>query len=119
VAEEVKTTEPPPHIVGDPDVVIVGTLVGETTVTVTGLDGTEVQPVKIRRTEYVPLPITVMALAVEPLLQMFPKEKEDVNTTVPPSQKVVGPPAEILGINTSNIFTVKVSFTTQPLENVL
>lgn len=35
---------------------------------------------------------------VSPVDQVFPVAEEDVNTTSPPEQKVVGPPAEIAGV---------------------
>ena len=40
---------------------------------------------------------TVIDCVVAPVDQRFPLEAEEVNTTDPPVQKVVGPPAVIVG----------------------
>ena len=44
---------------------------------------------------------------VAPVDQTLPLAEEDVNTTLPPAQKVVGPPAVIVGVAGSG-FTVTV-----------
>lgn len=44
---------------------------------------------------------------VAPFDQRFPFAADDVNTTLPPAQKVVAPPAVIVGV-VGNAFTVTV-----------
>ena len=41
--------------------------------------------------------VTVIVCVVSPVDQVFPVDTEDVNTTEPPSQNVVGPPALTVG----------------------
>ena len=48
-----------------------------------------------------------MVCVVAPLDQIFPVTAEDVNTTLPPVQKVVAPPAVIVGVD-GNALTVTV-----------
>ena len=54
--------------------------------------------------------------AVDPLDQVFPVTDDDVRTTFPPVQKVVGPPAETVGVGSDpESVSVWVSvFETQP-----
>ena len=42
--------------------------------------------------------MTVIACVVAPFDQVFPVAELEVNVTEPPEQKVVGPPAEIVGV---------------------
>jgi hypothetical protein len=49
-------------------------------------------------TEYDPLLFTVIDCVVAPLLHTFPLAAEDVSTTELPSQKVVAPEAEMVGV---------------------
>ena len=51
--------------------------------------------------------MTVIAWVVAPFDQRFPVADEDVNTTLPPVQKVVAPPAVTVGV-AGNGFTVTV-----------
>ena len=46
---------------------------------------------------YAPLALTVIDWVVSVVDQVFPVETEDVSTTEPPVQNVVGPPAVITG----------------------
>jgi hypothetical protein len=48
-----------------------------------------------------------MDCVVAPVDQTFPLAEEDVKTTLPPAQKVNGPPAEIVGV-AGNAVTVTV-----------
>jgi hypothetical protein len=42
--------------------------------------------------------VTVIACVVAPFDQVFPVAELEVKVTDPPEQKVVGPPAEIVGV---------------------
>jgi hypothetical protein len=42
--------------------------------------------------------VTVIACVVAPFDQVFPVAELEVKVTEPPEQKVVGPPAEIVGV---------------------
>ena len=94
--EEVKVTEPPAQKVVGPLAVIVGVGGSGFTVTVTGKDITPHNPVETL-TVNVPPAVTVMDCVVAPVDHEFPVVAEEVNTTEPPEQKVVGPPAVIVG----------------------
>ena len=109
--EEVRITEFPSQNVVTPPAVIVGVAgVGFTNTSVEA-EAPEVHPSRICSTVYDPVVATVMDCVVSPVDHTFPVEAEDVNTTEPPAeQKVVGPPAVIVG--TVGIgFTVTVSET--------
>jgi len=67
------------------------------TVTVIEEDIGEVQPVTVVVTLYVPELVTVIACVVSPSDQVSPELADEVNTTEPPWQNVVAPPAEIVG----------------------
>ena len=41
---------------------------------------------------------TVIDCVVAPVDHVFPVAEDDVKVTLPPEQKVVGPPAEIVGV---------------------
>ena len=56
-------------------------------------------------TAYEPLSVTVILLDVDPVFQRLPVEALEVNITLSPIQKVVGPLAVITGIG-GNGFTV-------------
>ena len=56
-------------------------------------------------TAYEPLSVTVILLDVAPLFHRLPVAALEVNTTLSPIQKVVGPLAVITGIG-GNAFTV-------------
>ena len=105
--EEVNTTLPPAQNVNGPPAEIVGVAGIGFTVTVVPADVAEVQPPLVTETVYVPEVETVIDCVVAPVDQRFPLAEEEVNTTLPPAQKVVGPPAEIVGVAGSG-FTVTV-----------
>ena len=50
--------------------------------------------------------LTVIAPVVAPVDQVIPLATDEVNTTLPPAQKVVGPLAEIVAVGA--VFTVTV-----------
>lgn len=106
-AEEVKTTEPPAQKEVGPPAVIVGVAGVGLTVTVVEADVAEHPFASINVTVYEPLEVTVIDCEVAPVDQVFPVTADDVNTTDPPEQKVVGPPAVIVGTAGSG-FTVTV-----------
>jgi Cu/Ag efflux protein CusF len=97
--DEVKTTLPPAQNVNGPPAEIVGVEGSGFTVTVVPADVAEVQPPLVTATVYVPDVETVIDCVVAPVDQTFPVAEEDVNTTLPPAQKVNGPPAEIVGVD--------------------
>jgi hypothetical protein len=57
-----------------------------------------VQPPLEKLTLYVPLSVTTMDGVVAPFDQVIPVAAEDVKVTEPPSQKVVGPDAVMVGV---------------------
>jgi len=68
------------------------------TVTVVPADVADVQPAVVTATVYVPEVETVIDCVVAPVDQTFPLADDEVNTTLPPAQKVNGPPAEMVGV---------------------
>ena len=118
--DEVKVTELPEQNVVGPLVVIVGTGGSGLAVTVIGEDTTPHNPVETL-TVKVPLEETVIDCVVAPVDQVFPVVEEEVSTTEPPEQNVVGPPAVIVGTGGVG-FTVTVVATEveeqEPLETV-
>lgn len=95
-AEDVKVTDPPEQKVVGPPGVIVGVAGGGVTVTVTPAL-VELHVPFDTETVYVPEVETVMDCVVAVVDQVFPVGDEEVNTTDPPVQKVVGPPGVITG----------------------
>ena len=96
--EDVSTTEPPAQNVVEPLADIVGVAGVGFTVTISLAEAFELQPLLVTVTVKVPEAVTVMDCVVAPFDQRFPVADEEVNTTFPPEQKVVGPPAEIVGV---------------------
>lgn len=97
-ADEVNTTLPPSQNVVAPVTAIVGVVASGFTLTVVPADTAEVQFPLLKVTEYVPEVVTVIDGVVAPFDHTFPVAAEEVNTTLPPAQKVVGPPAVIVGV---------------------
>ena len=95
--DDVNTTEPPAQNLVGPLGVIVGTAGKAYTVTTVAKELPEEHPAKICSTVYEPLLVTVIDCVVSPVDQRFPLEAEEVSMTEPPSQKVVGPAAVIVG----------------------
>lgn len=118
--EEVKVTEPPAQNVVGPLAVITGTGGSAFTITTTG-EEVEVHDPLETVTVYEPLVETVIDCVVAPVDQVFPVVEEEVSTTEPPEQNVVGPPAVIIGTGGVG-FTVTVVATDveeqEPLETV-
>ena len=96
-AEEVKVTLPPEQNVVGPIAVTVGTGGIGVTVTSVEADVAEVQPSKVTDTVYEPAADDVMLEEVSFVDQIFPVGAEDVNTTLPPAQKLSGPLAVMVG----------------------
>lgn len=96
--EDVNVTLPPAQNVVGPLVAISG--VEGKGFTVTVLDPlAETHPLPfVTFTVYVPDELTVMDCVVAPVLQVFPVALDEVNVTLPPVQKVVGPLAETVGV---------------------
>ena len=105
--EDVNTTLPPAQKVVGPPAEIVGVAGKAVTVTVVPTELAEVQPPLVTFTVYVPDAETVIDWVVAPVDHVFPVADEEVKTTLPPAQKVNGPPAEIVGV-AGNGFTVTV-----------
>jgi hypothetical protein len=77
------------------------------TVTVVPADGAEVQPPLVTVTVYVPPVVTVIDWVVSPVDHTLPLADDEVKVTLPPAQKVVGPPGVTVGV-AGNGFTVTV-----------
>ena len=105
-ALEDKVTLPPWQKVVDPPAVIVGEGL-LFTVTVTGEDVEEHPLLFVTETVKTPVLVTVMLCEAALLLQLLPLEALEVSTTLPPWQKVVGPPALIEAVGFE--FTVTVT----------
>jgi hypothetical protein len=105
--DEVNTTLPPAQKVNGPPAEIVGVAGNAVTVTVVPAEVAEVQPPLVTATVYVPDVETVIDCVVAPVDQTFPLADDEVKTTLPPAQKVNGPPAVIVGVAGSG-FTVTV-----------
>ena len=101
---------------------IVGVAGAALTVTTTDADEGDVQPPEVAVTVYVPEVVTVIACVVALLDHVFPELADEVKTTDPPAQKVVGPPAEIVGVLgiglTVTVVAVDVAVQPDALETV-
>ncbi len=95
--EEVNTTSSPAQKVVGPSAEMVGVAGVGFTVMVVPAEAGDVQPPLVVVTVYVPEDETVIDCVVAPVDQLFPLAEEEVKTTLPPEQNVVGPPAEIVG----------------------
>jgi hypothetical protein len=98
LAEEVKVKLPPSQKVVGPEVVIVGVIGFGLTVTDVAAEAVEVQVPVICLTVKLPEAVTEIVRVVAPLLQRLPEVADEVKVTPPPSQKVVGPKAVIVGV---------------------
>lgn len=94
--EDVSVTEPPVQNAIGPLAVMVGVAGIGLTVTTVGTDEDEQLPLTTV-TVYEPPVVTVMDCVVAPFDQVFPVAEEEVKTTEPPAQNVVGPPAVMVG----------------------
>jgi hypothetical protein len=108
--DEVKVTLPPVQNVTGPPAVIVGVAGIGFTVTVVPADAAEVQPALVTVTVYVPPVVTVIDWVVAPVDHTLPVADEELKVTLPPAQKVVGPPGVIVGVAGIG-FTVPVTAT--------
>ena len=95
--DDVNVTLPPEQKVVGPPAEIVGIAGNGFTVTVVPTEVAVHVPL-LTVTVYVPAAETVIDCVVAPVDHVFPVAEEDVNVTLPPEQKVVGPPAEIVGV---------------------
>ena len=111
--DEVNITEPEQNVVG-PLAVIVGTAGKAFTVTLVAAEVAEHKPL-VTVTEYVPEAETVIACVVSPVDHRLSIAEDEVKITESPAQKVVGPPAEIVGVAGVG-FTVTVSLIEFPEE---
>lgn len=96
--EEVKVTEPPEQKVVGPPAVMVGVAGVALTVTTVAAEVAEHPDPFVTVTVYDPAALTVIDCVVAPVDQRFPEAEDEVNVTDPPEQKVVGPPAVIVGV---------------------
>jgi len=96
---DVSVTLPPAQNVSGPPAVIVGVAGKLFTVTVVGVEEADVQPAAfVTCTEYDPVALTVMLEVVAPVDQRYEVPALEVSVTLPPVQKVNGPPAVIVGV---------------------
>ena len=79
------------------------------TVTVVPADAAVPCPVIVMVTVYVPLVVTIIACAVDPVLHKYPSAVLDVSVTLPPEQKVVAPDAVIIGVGTPHVVNADVT----------
>lgn len=94
----------------------------EFTVTIVPADAADVQLPLVTVTVYVPEADTVIDCVVAPLDQRFPVADDDVKTTLPPVQKVVGPPAVIVGVAGAGVTVIVLAvdgFEVQPFTVVV
>ena len=98
VEDEVKTTEPPSQNVVVLPAVIVGVEGVVLTVTEMVFDAGETQFPSSTVTEYDPEVETVIDCVVAPVDQTLLLADDEVNTTEPPEQNVVAPPAVTTGV---------------------
>ena len=108
---EVKVTEPPAQKVVGPPGVIVGVGKDEFTVTTVGKEVREVQPATTAKTVTLCEVVTVVVVVKSPVLQLFPLDALEVSTTLPPVQKVVGPPL-IVGVGGIGLTVTTTAFET-------
>mgnify|MGYP000695548823 CR=1 FL=1 len=82
-------------------------VVNGVTVTAVAPLATDTQPLpSVTVTEYEPASVAVMACVVSPLLQEYDEPELAVKTTLPPEQKVIGPPAVIVAVGNALTVTV-------------
>jgi hypothetical protein len=114
--DDVKVTEPPAQNVVEPPAVMVGVVGFAFTVTTVAVE-VAVQPEPfVIVTVYEPEELTVMDCDVAPVDHVFPLAADEVNVTEPPLQKVVGPPAVMVGVDgfALTVTTVAVDVAEQP-----
>lgn len=95
--EDVKSTEPPAQNVVGPFAETTGAVGAGLTVTSIGADVAEQPLPSVYVTLYVPLVVTVIACDTADVDQTLPDACEDVKSTEPPAQNVVGPLGVIVG----------------------
>jgi len=95
--DEVKTTEPPEQKVVTPLAVMVGIEGIGLTVTAVAAELAEHKPLSTV-TEYEPEAKTVIDCVISPVDQKLSVDDDEVRITEPPSQNVVGPLAEMVGV---------------------
>lgn len=96
--DEVRTTLPPIQNVVGPPALIVGVGGIGFTVTVVPADGADEQPATVTVTVYVPAVETLIDCVVAPVDHKLSVADDEVKVTLPPVQKVVGPPGVIVGV---------------------
>lgn len=118
LSEDVMVTLPPWQKVVGPEAVIDG-VKEVVSVVVISLDSPEQPFPSVTVTEITSLSATVMLLLVSPVDQRFPVVAEDVIVTLPPVQKVVAPPAVIVGAGFAFTVTAVIAeVPEQPLASV-
>jgi hypothetical protein len=95
--EEVNVTEPPAQNVVGPLALITGVVGFAFTVIFVTVEVEEHPFPSVYVTEYGPPAVTLIVCEVAAFDQTFPEACEDVKSTEPPAQNVVGPPADIVG----------------------
>ena len=101
--DEVNVTLPPWQNVVAPVTVTVGVAGAAVIETTTGAEAADVHVPLFTETVYDPAAVTVIDCVVAPVDQMFPTVDDEVNTTLPPAQKLVAPLAVIVGKIAENV----------------
>ena len=110
-------TLPPAQKVVGPLAVIVGVGFGFTVTAVAA--EVPLQPFVVTVTLYVPLVVTLIDCVVAPFDQRYDPPLDAVSVTLPPAQKVVGPPAVIVGVGFGlTVTTVAAEVPLQPFASV-
>jgi hypothetical protein len=115
-ADEVNTTEPPVQKVVGPPAVIVGVAGFAFTAITVGAEVAEQPFPSVYVTEYDPAEVTLIVCVVALVDHRLPDPCEEVRFTEDPAQKVVGPLAEIVGVDgfAFTVTTVNVEVDEQP-----
>jgi hypothetical protein len=118
--EDVSVTLSPEQNVNGPLALTVGVVGFGFTTTVTDPFAEEHPFPSVIPTVYVPDVVAVIFCVVAPVLQLFPVVLDDVNTTLPPVQKVNGPLAETVGVlgNGLTVIVVEAVEEVQPFPSV-
>lgn len=118
--DEVKFTEPPAQKVVEPLAEMEGVDGFAFTVTTVAADVAEHPEPFVTVTVYEPAVLTVIDCVVAPVDHALPVADDEVSVTEPPEQKVVGPPAEMVGVDGLGfiVTTVGAEVAEQPLPFV-
>ena len=111
-----RVTLPPVQKVIGPLAEIVGVAGIAFTVTTVGAETADVQPAATTRSVTLWLEEMVSVVPVPPLLQRFPLALLEVKTTLPPVQKLVGPPGVMVGVAGTGFEVTTTVFETKEVQ---